>query len=389
MRIFVAATLIAAGAAAASADPLKIDYSGDAKALDQIIIENYAYEDHWPGGRLPDSPQLEAESAAVHDADSLLHYAEDRIASLADHHAITGSSFKDSWAIVPTYADLWVEHRPTGYVITAVKEGSPAEKAGVSAGDRLVAVDGVDAEQAISGFWKGLGLAETPERNDYAARVLGAGRRDRPRHLTIYRDGISRQLTLPNLYSSQPDVPPLTVSHDRNGRTVIRFNNSIGDQGTIAAFDEAMALLPSKALLVLDLTDTPSGGNTSVARAIMSWFVDRPRSYQVHQLPSEQRETGIARQWIEQVLPRTGKLHRALPTVEVGRWTGSMGEGIAIGFAALGAKVEGTRMAQLKGAVYDFKLPSSGLVVKFPAERLYTVAGVPREDFVPRPRPRR
>jgi len=45
-----------------------------------------------------------------------------------------------------------------------------------------------------------------------------------------------------------------------------------------------------------------------------------------------------------------------------------MGEGIAIGFAALGARVEGTRMAQLKGAVYDFSLPTSGLVVKLPAE---------------------
>jgi len=28
-------------------------------------------------------------------------------------------------------------------------------------------------------------------------------------------------------------------------------------------------------------------------------------------------------------------------------------------------------------------LPSSGLVVKLPAERLYTVQGVPREKFVP------
>ena len=60
-----------------------------------------------------------------------------------------------------------------------------------------------------------------------------------------------------------------------------------------------------------------------------------------------------------------------------------MGEGIAIGFAALGARVEGTKMAQLKGAVYDFPLPSSGLVVKLPAERLYTVSGLPREKFVP------
>ena len=117
----------------------------------------------------------------------------------------------------------------------------------------------------------------------------------------------------------------------------------------------------------------------------MGWFVDRPRSYQMHRLPSEERETGVPRQWIEQVLPRSGKHHAVLPLVQVGRWTGSMGEGLAIGFAALGSRVEGTPMAQLKGAVYDFNLPSSRLTVKLPAERLYTVEGLPREKFIPKP----
>jgi carboxyl-terminal processing protease len=189
---------------------------------------------------------------------------------------------------------------------------------------------------------------------------------------------------LDNLYASQHDQSGVTV-RKAGGRTIIRLNNSLGDQDTIAAFDRAMSSLPSRAPVLIDLTDTPSGGNTSVARAMMSWFVDRPRSYQIHRLAVEERETGIVRQWIEQVLPRPGKHHATLPVVRVGRWTGSMGEGVAIGFAALGARVEGTPMAQLKGAVYDFNLPSSGLVVKLPAERLYTVGGLPREKFVPRP----
>ena len=61
-----------------------------------------------------------------------------------------------------------------------------------------------------------------------------------------------------------------------------------------------------------------------------------------------------------------------------------MGEGIAIGFRAIGAEVCGGRMAQLKGAVYDFSLPASGMVVKLPAERLTATDGLPREDFVAR-----
>jgi len=371
------AFLLALSSVASAQEPA-VDYAGDAKALDKIVVDNYAYEDHWPGGELPDSPQLAAERTAVHDHDSLLHYAENRIASLADHHAITGSSFKDSWAIIPTYADLWIVRRGKDYVIEAVREGSPASKSGIVAGDRLVAVGGASTERAVQAFWRPTGLTVTAERADYGARVLAAGRRDRPRDLTISHDGTTRRLSLPNLYEDQPDRPPLTIS----GKTV-RFNNSLGDQGTIDAFDKAMAALPRDARVVLDFTNTPSGGNTSVARAIMGWFVDRPRNYQIHRLPAEERETGIPRQWVEQVLPRTGKHHAVLPVVRVGRWTGSMGEGLAIGFAGLGARVEGTRMAQLKGAVYDFALPSSGLIVKLPAERLYSVDGRAREDFIP------
>ena len=374
---------VIAGAAAAQ-QPASVDHAGDAQALDRIIVQNYAYEDHWPGGVLPDSPALAAERAAVHDGKSLLHYAEHRIASLADHHAITGSSFKDSWAVVPTYSDMWIERRGRDYVITSVRDGSPAQSAGIRPGDVLAGVEAVPTAQAVEAFWRELGLGLTDERADYAARVLAAGRRDRPRNLTIRSANGTRSVELPNLYGKAADRPPVSVTRTASG-TIIRFNNSLGDQSTIAAFDAAMGALPPKVPLTIDLRDTPSGGNTSVARAIMGWFVDRPRSYQVHRLPSEERETGVPRQWIEQVLPRSGKHHAVRPLVQVGRWTGSMGEGLAIGFAALGARVEGTPMAQLKGAVYDFNLPSSGLTVKLPAERLYTVDGLPREKFIPKP----
>jgi carboxyl-terminal processing protease len=140
----------------------------------------------------------------------------------------------------------------------------------------------------------------------------------------------------------------------------------------------------SSAQIVIDLTNTPSGGNTSVARGILGWFVTKPTSYQVHSLPAEQRRTGIARQWIEQVLPRKAKHHQGTVSVRVGRWTGSMGEGLAVAFDALGHDVIGDRMAGLLGAIYDHKLEASGLVVKLPVERLYHVNGTPRETFQPK-----
>ena len=382
----LAAALATAPLAAAESSkaPLSAaDYASDARQIEDLIKANYAYLDDLPGGIVPNSPILLAERDAVHDRDSLLHYAEDMITALADHHALTGSSFKDDWAIVPSYADLWIVRRGTAYQIDAVKENSPAERAGIKAGDRLVAVDGVETEAAVAAFWSRLGLDPVGERAPFAARVLAAGRRDRARHLTIaVAGGLKRDVTLDSLYAAQADRPPVSVTQGALGATTIRFNNSVGDSATIAAFDAAMALVPPHATVTIDLTDTPSGGTTSVARAIMGWFVTRPMPYQLHNLPAEERETGIARQWIEEVLPRAGKYHPGPVNVRAGRWTGSLGEGLAIGFMALGKPACGTAMAGLKGAVYDFDLARSGLRIKFPAERLYTVGGLARQAVV-------
>jgi carboxyl-terminal processing protease len=63
-----------------------------------------------------------------------------------------------------------------------------------------------------------------------------------------------------------------------------------------------------------------------------------------------------------------------------------MGEGLAIAFDAIGADVRGDPMAGLLGAIVDYPLGHSGLVVKLPTERLYAVDGTPREAFAPRRR---
>eukprot|EP01035_Chromulina_nebulosa_P040654 gene40654-54974_t len=103
MRYFgamvVAALASNAGGAAAPDSLSPADYRADASEIAALIAANYAYLDDLPGGVVPTSPMLIAEREAVHDRDSLLRYAEDMITALADHHAMTGSSFKDDWAI--------------------------------------------------------------------------------------------------------------------------------------------------------------------------------------------------------------------------------------------------------------------------------------------------
>jgi carboxyl-terminal processing protease len=385
MRLLLIMLMLLAAPAAVT-EPGPEDFRADARSIEPLINETYAYPERFPRRVAPITPRLRAEAEQVHDRRSLVVYAERALLTLADHHAITGASTRQSWAIVPSYADMWIERRDGDYVVEAVREASPAAAAGVARGMRLISVDTVPIAQAVAAFWDDLGLAVTDERAGVAARILAAGRRDRPRRLELRRPGAAaRTINLPNLYALPHAQRPPLAAREEGRDLVVRFNDSLGENGTIAAFDAAMARARPGGRVVIDLRDTPSGGNTVVARAILGWFVTRPTGYQVHNLPAEERETGIARQWVEQVLPRRGKHHRGPVLVRVGRWTGSMGEGLAIGFAAAGATVVGDRMAGLRGAVYDRRLEHSGFVLKIPAERLYTVAGTPREAFVPRP----
>ena len=386
MRRLLAFAIVPAAFMLVAADELKpADYAADARSIETIVNAQYAYLDRFPGGRMPMTDKLRAEASAVSTPRELVRYSERALALLADHHAITGSSTKESWAVVPSYADLWVERKGADYVIEQVRADTPASQAGIRAGDRLVSIGGVPTASAVSAFWADLGATGGGDRDGYAARVLAAGRRDRQRELVVQTASAApRALVLPNLYYRDLLDRPVLTGTEVGKDFVIRIHDSLGNSATVAAFDRVMAHAKPGQRVVIDLTDTPGGGNTTVARAILGWFVDRPTFYQMHRLPVEERETGIARQWVEQVLPRPGKRHRGPVTVRVGRWTGSMGEGLAIGFNAIGARVEGSRMAGLLGAIYDHRLERSGQVIKIPTERLYAVDGTPREQFVPK-----
>jgi C-terminal processing protease CtpA/Prc len=114
----------------------------------------------------------------------------------------------------------------------------------------------------------------------------------------------------------------------------------------------------------------------------MGLFISRRMPYQRHVV--EERDTDTVRDWVEYATPRLTKPVSARLVVLVNRWTGSMGEGIAIGFDAMKrATVVGTAMAGLRGAVDSTTLPVSGLRVFFPTERLFHVNGTPRHEWLP------
>ena len=120
-----------------------------------------------------------------------------------------------------------------------------------------------------------------------------------------------------------------------------------------------------------------------MALGIMGRFVQTMQPYQRHRIP-RYGQPDVERNWIEMVAPRGPFTYKAPIVVLVDHWTGSMGEGMAIGFDAMHrAVVVGTTMAHLAGAVSDFHLPQTGIDVAFATEQLYHANGTPRQDWIP------
>jgi C-terminal processing protease CtpA/Prc len=309
---------------------------------------------------------------------------ESALDELHDFHAEVRSRNPHRWLPVPTFADIWAELRGEDAVVVAVRRGSEAERAGILPGDRVTRIGADSLETALAKRLTPEVEDCSPKAREWALLSLLTGRADEVRHLTIMdKAGHSRliMLQLERQFDRSPGALSATVLPGNVG--LIRFNNSLGDQKTVAAFDAALEQLRSTQGLILDLRDVPSGGDSSVALGIMGRFVQTMLPYQRHRVPNY-GQPGVERNWVEQVAPRGPFPYQAPVVILVDHWTGSMGEGMAIGFDAMRrAVVMGTPMAHLAGAVSDFRLPQTGIDVAFATEQLYHVNGTPRQDWVP------
>ena len=360
------------------------DRQADFREFIDLFTNNYAYLD------TPAKPWLtwqDRYQSAVAAADTPEAYAavfEDALDELRDFHAEVRSHNPHRWLPVPTFADIWAEFQSGRAIVIAVRPGSDADRAGILPGDRITDISPDSLETAIT---QRLGTSPVPpddQARNWALLSLLAGRADQQRHFAIASpSGSSRQVTLQ--LQRQFDRPPGPLHSEilPGNLGLIRLNNSLGDQPTVAAFDAALLQLKSTRGLLLDLRDVPSGGDSSVALGIMGRFVSHMLPYQRHRIPNY-GQPDVERNWIEQVAPRGPFQYRAPVVVLVDHWTGSMGEGIAIGFDAMHrATVVGTPMAHLAGAVSDFTLTRTGIRLAFATEQLFHVNGTPRHAWFP------
>ncbi|WP_405206240.1 S41 family peptidase [Aquimarina sp. LLG6339-5] len=316
----------------------------------------------------------------IQNGDDFIRLLEMTNNELFNGHIGLNTNLNSSSRMLPTGTDIWVTYKNSKYTIAAIRKGFPAEKAGLVLGMEVTAYNGITISEAVKKFLPKSVTVHTNKMYEYAANLLLAGTHNSKRSMNV-----NGSLTFNIENVKNRNATELVVSkviQDNIG--YIKINNSLGNNNTIKAFDEVMENLHNTKGIVLDLRDTPSGGNTTVARAIMGSFISKEAPYQQHSFIYEKRLFDVERKTIELVSPR-GKTYKNPLVILCGRWTGSMGEGITIGFDGLNrAEVVGTEMGDLLGAIYNYTLPETNIGFQFPVEKLFHINGIPREDFKPK-----
>lgn len=320
-------------------------------------------------------------------ADTITHdwyfvqFLEGVVNELHNGHVSLNLNLPISNRIIPSGADVFAEKRGSKFFIADVKPGSNAESCGLKPGMEVVKFNGQPVAPQLQKFLPKFTTGYSDAMHSYALNMLLAGRYDTKRVFTVIADKKEKEFHPDN--SPVKPVTSLLLHYEVLDGNIgyIKINNSLGDNKLIKEFDTALEALMQTKSIILDLTDTPGGGNTTVARGIMGRFTDKELPYQKHVI--DEKETGTVRSWIEYVIPR-GQTYKGKLIVMASHWTGSMGEGMVIGFDAMKrSHTVGTKMAGLLGAIYTFKMKNTGYGYQIPYERMYHVNGTPREDFVP------
>lgn len=295
-------------------------------------------------------------------------------------HISLNTNLESSNRIIPTGQDLYVEKLNDKFYITDLREGFGAELSGLKIGNEIVQFNGKPVDEQLGQFLPKATASYTQEMYQYALSMLFSGTHDQKRVITIIEKGKQTSFYPDSLKANFSQN--LLEHKSLNTKTAyVKIYNSLGDNKLIDEFDKAVDKYLNYKNLIIDLTETPSGGNTTVARCILGRFINKPLPYQLHEF--DEKEFQTKRMWVEYVTPRKqqfkGKVY-----ILVGHWTGSMGEGIAIGFDGMKrAKIVGTKMAGLLGAINGFTMTETKISFQIPTERLYHINGTPRENYKP------
>lgn len=320
-------------------------------------------------------------AAGIKNDEEFIRLLENMLNELYNGHSSLNVNLSSSNRLTPTGSDLFVEKINNDYFITDIRKGFGADQCGLKTGMQIIKFNDREIEAQLENFLPKYTKSHNKAMYDYAMAMLFAGTHDQPRKVTVLENGIAKDY-FPDRFKTKNNKTPIESRKISKEVGYIKINNSLGNTDAISAFDKALDSLMKTKKLIIDLTETPSGGNTTVARGMMGRFTSVKLPYQQHETDEEEFETG--RVWMEYVIPRK-TTYKGKIFVMVGHWTGSMGEGMAIGFDAMPrTTIVGTKMSGLLGAINGFQLTETKIRYQIPTERLYHINQTPREDFLPK-----
>lgn len=302
-----------------------------------------------------------------------------------DPHLNLGPYNEQDYSVFPTGSDIYVNYQNKQFVVVDVKAGSAADVAGIRPNMAISKIDGIPIPEAIKRILgQEISLLQ-PEQINFAANVSLGGYRNSSRKVTVISKNVEKQYYLAASYEAINAFQngPMISYRKMDAFGYIRFNNGLGNSKTVEEFKHALVELAQSKALIIDLRNTPSGGNTSVAEPVLGHFVTQKtayQGYQIQQVNLPYKHAKMIKAYVEPSQPYYDKPFVVL----VGHWTGSMGEGMTIGLDAIGAKtVIGAPMADLLGGIKTVQLKHSETWLELGFERMYHVNGSFREDFVP------
>ncbi|MCJ0743583.1 S41 family peptidase [Pedobacter montanisoli] len=344
------------------------------------INDNYAYlkEQNIDWKKVKEIYQPKTEKIST--SSEFIQLLESVLNELYNGHSSLNTNLNTSNRLIPSGQDIYVEKINNKFIITDLRKDFGAEKSGLKVTMEVTKFNGKPIDEQLNKFLPKFTQNHNSKMYQFALDMLFAGTHNTKREISILENGIEKEY-FPDEYKYTQSNSLLESKIINKNTAYIKINNSLGNNQLILNFDKTLDSFLNYRNLIIDLTETPNGGNTTVARAIMGRFIDKILPYQRHEF-DEQYET--KRVWTEFVMPRK-KQFKGKVYVLVGHWTGSMGEGIAIGFDGMKrAEIIGTKMAGLLGAISNFQMTETKIGYQFPTERLYQTNGKPREDFLPK-----
>ena len=344
----------------------------------ELVRSRYAYfesrEAVW--SQTCELAMQEARSPLSQTTSGHLALLERMVDQLYDNHISLDTNSAVSPRLVPSGSDYWLSMETGVPVVLAVRPGSGAAAAGLQVGDVIRAMNGKTPLTAAAERIRAATSSVSSAHLDWALNAQAAGYRGGERTVRVQRGPDLLDL---DLGDPEPDAPDdlVTAKLLPGGVGYLRIEDSLGNEDTVAAFDAALEKLKGARRWIVDLRNTPSGGSTSTAEPILARVVGGVKPYQ----KSGPRWRGDHTRY---VASRGPWRVRGRVAVLAGRWTGSMGEGMAIGFDGMRrARVFGSEMAGLAGGIESFELPGSGWSIRFPTYDLMHIRGESRHEWRP------